>query len=42
MDGADGVYPASEDTYLLMDVLKQDESIITEAMDVCGLYLEVG
>ena len=27
MDGADGVYPSSEDSFLLMDALEQDVEV---------------
>lgn len=41
MDGADGVYPASEDTYLLIDALQQDAEFLRHRFSK-GLGLEVG
>lgn len=41
MDGADGVYPASEDTYLLIDALKEDEEFLREQFKM-GLCIEIG
>lgn len=41
MDGADGVYPASEDTYLLIDALSKDAEFLRQQFSN-GLCLEVG
>lgn len=41
MDGADGVYPASEDTYLLIDALTEDEDFLKEKFSH-GMCIEVG
>lgn len=41
MDGADGVYPASEDTYLLIDALTQDADFLQEHF-ADGLCIEIG
>lgn len=42
MDGADGVYPSSEDTFLLIDALESDVPQLTEAVEHIGFCLEVG
>lgn len=35
-------YPSSEDTYLLLDVLKHDEELIDEKLGDCGIAVEIG
>lgn len=42
MDGADGVYPASEDTHLLIDALEADADLLRGVVKGHGLCLEVG
>lgn len=42
MDGRDGVYPSSEDTFLLMDALKLEEPLLTNTAKSGALCLEIG
>ena len=42
MDGADGVYPASEDTHLLLDALEMDADFIRSVVKTGGVTLEIG
>lgn len=42
MDGADGVYPPSEDTYLLMDALEKDAALIKRTVGTEPLCIEIG
>lgn len=42
MDGADGVYPASEDTHLLIDALHKELPFIKENVPDHPLCIEIG
>lgn len=42
MDGADGVYPSSEDTFLLIEALCIEKDLIKNAMNPGGVCLEIG
>lgn len=42
MDGADGVYPSSEDTFLLIEALELETPRIVDATSNGGLCLELG
>lgn len=42
MDGADGVYPSSEDTFLLIDALEGDKELLKERCAEGGWCIEVG
>ena len=42
MDGADGVYPSSEDSFLLMDALEQDVEFIKQTIGSEPFCIEIG
>lgn len=42
MDGADGVYPSSEDTFLLIDALKKDDKFLQDRVGHYALCIEIG
>jgi hypothetical protein len=41
-DGADDVYPPSEDTHLLMDVLMAEKEVFAARGGAAALCLEIG
>lgn len=42
MDGADGVYPPSEDTFLLINALEKDISLIKTQLTTHPICVEIG
>lgn len=42
MDGADGVYPPSEDTFLLIDALQKDKAFIRDRLGKDPFFVEIG
>lgn len=42
MEAADGVYPSSEDTYLLIDALQSDADYIRQTIGSEPLCIEIG
>jgi len=42
MDGADGVYPSAEDTFLLIDALVADAKLLREVTSDSGTCIEIG
>lgn len=42
MDGADGVYPSSEDTFLLIDALQRERAYLAELLPAHPVCVEVG
>lgn len=42
MDGADGVYPSSEDSFLLIDAVHKDIQFIKDNVSIFPLCIEIG